>query len=184
MLKVKKNNSTHSGFVCGGGENVNKKILIIALALFALPLVTIMPVSAKGPTNAGGIKPVEAWGFPFAPYNDNAFWHSGQYIGPSIFGVGTETVIVEDGVTITVSAIPDAILQDGEYVGTWLMWKANYNSKTYMMTYKFLLNGAGPVDITYDDGVNPPIVEQATEFIFFWTEYEAGVWNIKLQSYK
>ena len=160
------------------------KKLLVLLPIFLMATM----VFAKGPTNAGGIKPVEEYGIPFAPYNDNAAWYSGQLILPYttlyLPDMGT-TEIIEDGVTITVSEIPEAVYNPvtEEWEGTHLMWKANYNSKTYMLTYKFWLNGAGPVTITYDDGVNT-WDEEATEFIFFQTIDEDGKWIISLQAYK
>ena len=161
-----------------------RTLATLLIAIFMISASTVSLVMAKGPTNAGGIKPIEEYVMPLAPYNDNAFWHSGQYIGPD-FGWGTETTIVEDGVTITVSEIPVSIYNEEteEWEGTHLMWKANYNAEEYSFSMKFWLNGAGPVDITYDYGGEQE-TKQATEFIFFKSGYVDNVWTDTLQAYK
>lgn len=158
--------------------------MVIVMVLMAF-IGILSPVSARGPTNAGGIKPVEEYGMPLAPYNDNAAWYSGQYIGPD-FGWGTETTIVQNGVTIVVDAIPQGTYDEetDEWTETHLMWKANYNAKDYSFSMKFWLNGAGPVAITYyyEDGTT--IQDEATDFIFFKSGYVDGIWQDSLQAYK
>ena len=135
--------------------------------------------TAKGPSNAGGNSPTE---IGIGQYN----WISGNYIGPSVFGIGTPTTIYEDGVTIYVSAIPDATYNEetGEWEGTHLMWKARYGNtpEKSWSTYKFWLNGAGPVTITYDYGDSNIVYDHATEFIFF--KWDWGTGEITLQAYK
>ena len=103
---------------------MKKKALLTLIAVLVIFLICATSAFAQGPTNAGGKKPVEEYGIPFAPYNDNAAWNSGQYIGPDL-GWGTETTIVQDGVTIVVDAIP-AATQDEE-TGEWIELSENGN---------------------------------------------------------
>jgi len=159
-----------------------KRILILTLAFVLLLGLAATPVMAKGPTNAGGNS--SQW-----EYGDGIFIGPAElYIGPSVFGVGTPTTIWEDDVTIFVSEIPDATITNEEYddgwlinyeyvSGTILMWKVSkawYEeplTENAWASYKFWLNGSGPVTITRDDGVTAPTEEEVTEFIFFKVQY-------------
>jgi hypothetical protein len=165
------------------GEKMKKKLMLTAIALsIVFPLITTL-VLAEGPTNAGGKRADEAaeeWGFPFL-YNGMA----GLVIAPEGAGqrFGTATKIEEDGVTIDVSEIPEATLNEDtdEWEGTWVMLKIS----PAWVAYKFWLNGAGTVTITYtyDDGTI--VNKEATEFIFFKTKIgEEGFEKIILQAYK
>ena len=73
-------------------------------------------------------------------------------------------------------------------------WMENPYQKNAWVSYKFWLNGSGPVTITRDDGIETNEVE-VTEFIFFkvqWvgngegnSDYDAGCnFDIKIQAYK
>jgi len=174
-----------------------KRILILALALVLLLGLAATPVMAKGPTNAGGET-------GYVPFNPTAWERSGQFIGPSILGVGTPTTIWEDGVTILVSEIPEADFDwdTWEYLGgTMLMWKVSHAwmedpyQKNAWASYKFWLNGSGPVTITRDYGETEIVIEEVTEFIFFKVRYvgdgmgnsdiDAGRnFDITIQAYK
>ena len=149
-----------------------KKIAILALALVLLLTLAVTPVMAKGPIGAGGKT-------GYIPFNPTAWERSGQFIGPSILGVGTPTTIWEDGVTISVSEIPEADFdwELFEYLGgTILMWKVSHAwmedpyQRNAWASYKFWLNGSGTVTITRYNGTTQ-IVEQVTEFIFFKVQY-------------
>jgi len=163
---------------------VKRKILLSCFALvlaLSLSLVTAAPSMAIGPINAGGNS--SQW-----EYGDGIFiWPAELYIGPSIFGIGTPTTIWEDDLIISVSAIPEAevewiydgdVIVDCEYIsGTILMWKTSkawYEeplTENAWASYKFWLNGSGPVTITRDDGVTTPTVENVKKFIFFKVQY-------------
>jgi hypothetical protein len=168
---------------------MKKKLMLTAIVvLISFSMLTTL-LLAEGPTNAGGKKPVEEIGMPLAPYNDNAWWHSGQYIGPEIFGCGTETTIVLDDVTIVVDTIPSADHNEetGEWTGTHLMWKGRYGNnypENSWFAYKFWLNGSGPVSITYSYEDGTVVEEYATEFIFFKVRYTDNGWETTLQAYK
>ena len=156
---------------------MKKKTVLMAMAALALFAMLTTVVAAQGPTNVCG-----------APYNPNAWWHSGQYIGPEMFGIGTPTWIVEDDVTILVGAIPQAV-QDpdtDEWSGTHLMWKAHYGHvwpDDFWSSYKFWLNGSGPVQITYYYPDGSTVVDYANEFIFFKVRYDGTGWEYILQTY-
>ena len=161
MLKVKKNNSTHLGFVYAGGDKLNKKILIIALALFALPLVAVVPVSAEGPSNAGGIH-------GFAPSD----WHSGDYGWPSEnyvgldYGAGsTPTPCAGDILVgpIGSSSHPATLLAKGHYFSDTAFTEKDW------VCYKFWLNG-GTVEITFPDSTYT-----ATKFIVITQNLWTGI---------
>jgi hypothetical protein len=157
---------------------MKKKLVLTAIAvLIVFPVFTTL-VLAEGPTNVDGI-----------PYNDNAWWHSGQYIGPEVFGCGTETTIVLDDVTIVVDIIPSAVYDEetGEWTGTHLMWKGRYGNnypENSWFAYKFWLNGSGPVGITYTYEDGPVVEDYATEFIFFKVRYTDNGWETTLQAYR
>jgi len=157
----------------------------------------VTPVLVRGPAGAGG-----ETGF-CAPFNWNAFWHSGQYFGTSILGVGTQTTIWEDDVTIVMSAIPEATVDENwEYIaGTVLMYKASHAwlenpyQQNAWVSYKFWLNSYGPVPITYAYDGGPTVTENITEFVFIRVQYVGeGVGNsdydagrnfdITIQAYK
>jgi hypothetical protein len=163
-----------------------KKRLILT-SIVALMAFSILPtkVLALGPTGAGGDDPLPI------PYNlPEAAFNAGQYIGPSIFLIGTPTIMQEDGCTITVDEIPDATctqwdpFDKNSCSGTWLMWKEMSNSKVWRSLYKFWLNGSGPVEILYECDGEPPVIEQAWEFLFFRTWFEDSEWVITLDAYK
>ena len=156
---------------------IKKKAALMAVAALALFAMLTTFVGARGPTNVCG-----------APYNPIAWWHSGQYIGPEMFGIGTPTWVYQDDVTILVGQIPMAVQdpQTGEWSGTHLMWKVNYGHvpEDYRSSYKFWLNGSGPVKITYYYAGGSTVVDYATEFIFFKTYFEGSVWKFTLQTYR
>ena len=99
------------------------------------------------------------------------------------------TIIIEDGVTITVSEMPEATYNEetGEWEGTHLMWKGRYSNdwpEKSWFTYKFWLNGSGPVSITYTYEDGPEVEDFATEFIFFKVQFTDNGWETTLQAYK
>ncbi len=168
--------------------------MLTAIVVSVVFLMLTTPVLADGPTNAGGKKPVEEWGIPYAPYNDNAWWHSGQWISPYTTGepiylppMGT-TIIIDHGVTIVVSEIPEASYNEetGEWEGTHLMWKGRYGNtlENTWFTRKFWLNGSGSVGITYTYEDGTVVEDYATEFLFFKDRYTDNGWETTLQAYK
>lgn len=144
---------------------MNKKILIIALALFALPLVTVMPVSALGPTNAGG-EPHE-----YSPAN----WMSYNYIGVDPF-IGWTPTLCGDGTLIGPigsEADPATLLAKGHYFSE---WDEPFDEKDWVY-YKFWLDGQ-TVDITFPDATT----DTATKFIVITCQLFTGEYT--LEAYK
>ena len=161
---------------------MKKKLTLLLVSVMAMSIAPMYIAMARGPTNVVG-----------APMNWNAYWNSGLFIGPEIWGVGTETTIVMEDVTIVVDAIPSATYNEetGEYEGTWIHWKGLYkphkdldNAWPVWLMYKFWLNGAGPVKITYTYNEGPVVEEWAYEFIFFKAPIVDGVMMPTLQAYK
>jgi hypothetical protein len=160
---VNKNNSKYLHFIYAGGDKVNKKILVIALALFALPLVTVMPVSALGPTNAGG-EPHE-----YSPAN----WMSYNYVGVD-YGAGWTPTTCGDGTEIGPigsEANPATLLAKGRYFS-----ETEWTDKDWVY-YKFWLDGQ-TVDITFPD----TSTYTATKFIVITLSFET--FEYTLEAYK
>jgi len=158
-------------------------LLTGALLVGCTPVVPETDLSRQGPTNAGGES-------LFVPFNPTAQENSLLQIMPLVQNLGSETIIYEDGVTITVSEIPqaDCDWDAWECVGTWiqLKWSRAWEAATYVEApyytgewtkqawshYKFWLNGFGPVTITREyNGISEPEIEYVNEFIFFKVQW-------------
>jgi len=173
---------------------MKKRLIQITVAVLIMFSMSTTSVFAKGPTNAGGKKADEAaieWGFPFlsnvmaglVTVPEGAEGVDPETGDPIKIRFGTETIIMEDDVTITVSEIPEATYNrnTGKWDGTWIMLKAGPT----WTTYKFWLNNAGVVTIEYSFNDGTIITDEATEYIFFKTKIGEDGWEkIILQVYK
>ena len=93
---------------------------------------------------------------------------------------GMRPIVVSDG-------FPLYDEETGEWTGTHLMWKGRYSNsypEKSWFTYKFWLNGSGPVGITYTFENGDVVEDSATEFIFFKLRYTDNGWETTLQTYK